>query len=31
MEGRYHMVTSSGEPFEVAIAQFTLSEPMAVN
>lgn len=31
MEGSYRMVTAEGEAFDVAIAQFTLSEPMAVN
>ena len=30
MEGTYQMVTSSGEPFDVKIAAFTLSEPYSV-
>ncbi len=30
MEGTYHMATSSGEPFDVKIATFTLSEPYSV-
>jgi ApaG protein len=31
MEGSYEMVTEGGETFLARIAQFTLSEPMAVN
>ncbi len=31
MEGSYQMVAASGEPFEIVIAPFTLTEPMAVN
>lgn len=30
MEGTYQMVGSSGEPFDVRIATFTLSEPYSV-
>jgi ApaG protein len=30
MEGTYQMVTTSGEPFDVKIATFTLSEPYSV-
>ncbi len=31
MRGSYQMTTESGEKFDAEIAQFTLSEPMAVN
>jgi len=31
MEGRYQMVTESGEPFEVVIARFDLREPGAIH
>ena len=31
MEGTYQMVTDSGEPFDVKIAPFTLSEPYTVH
>jgi ApaG protein len=31
MKGTYHMVTREGEPFDVAIAPFTLSEPYTVH
>ena len=30
MEGSYQMVTTAGEPFDVKIATFTLSEPYSV-
>lgn len=31
MEGTYQMVTGTGEPFDVRIAPFTLSEPYTVH
>lgn len=31
MEGSYQMVTDDGQTFEAKIAQFALSQPMAVN
>lgn len=31
MQGTYQMVTASGEPFDVTIAPFTLSEPYTVH
>lgn len=31
MQGSYQMVTSEGEPFDVTIAPFTLSEPYTVH
>lgn len=31
MEGSYQMVTDGGDTFRAAIAQFALSQPMAVN
>ena len=31
MEGTYHMVTSSGQRLEVAVATFTLSEPYTIH
>ncbi len=31
MRGSYQMTTADGEPFDVEIASFTLSQPMAVN
>jgi len=31
MEGSYQMITDSGEPFDVRVAPFTLSEPYIVH
>jgi len=31
MQGSYQMTTADGEPFDVEIASFILSQPMAVN
>lgn len=31
MQGTYHMVTSSGQRLEVAVATFTLSEPYTIH
>jgi ApaG protein len=31
MEGKYHMVAEDGTAFEVAIAPFTLADPMSLN
>jgi ApaG protein len=31
MEGSYQMVTDGGDTFKATIAQFALSQPMAVN